>query len=126
KAAETGRAWWEIAYENELSLEAAYEILGCIPATYQPRATGHITEMTELIEQLLQRGHAYVAPDGSGDVYFEVRSWPDYGALSGQRLDEMEPAADADERGKRDPRDFAVWKGHKEDEPHTASWPAPW
>lgn len=126
KATDAGRPWWSLAYENERALDAAYEILGCEPATYQPRATGHITEMVELIEALLGRGHAYVAPDGSGDVYFDVRSWSSYGELSGQRLDDMEPAADADPRGKRDPRDFALWKGHKDDEPTSASWPAPW
>jgi cysteinyl-tRNA synthetase len=75
---------------------------------------------------LVENGHAYPADDGSGDVYFDVRSWPSYGQLSGQRIDEMEPAADADPRGKRDPRDFALWKGHKPDEPETASWPSPW
>ena len=73
--------------------------------------------MIELIKVLIERGHAYAADDGSGDVYFDVRSWPAYGELSGQRLDEMEPAADADPRGKRDPRDFALWKGHKAGEP---------
>ena len=82
--------------------------------------------MLELIETLTDRGHAYLAPDGSGDVYFDVLSWPTYGILSGQRVDEMEPAADADPRGKRDPRDFALWKGHKPSEPYTASWPTPW
>ena len=79
-----------------------------------------------MIEVLIQRGHAYPAPDGSGDVYFDVRSWPDYGRLSNQRLDDMEAAQDADPRGKRDPRDFALWKGHKDGDPHTASWPTPW
>lgn len=124
KSAEAGRPWWEWAYENERALDAAYEVLGCMPATYQPRATGHIPEMVELIGELVERGHAYAAEDGSGDVYFDVRSWPSYGELSGQKIDEMEPAADADPRGKRDPRDFALWKGRKTNEPHTASWPS--
>lgn len=126
KSAAADRPWWAWAYENERALDAAYEVLGCTPATYQPRATGHITEMIELMETLIERGHAYPATDGSGDVYFDVRSWPTYGELSGQKVDEMEAAADADPRGKRDPRDFALWKGHKEDEPDTASWPAPY
>ncbi|PSL02486.1 cysteinyl-tRNA synthetase [Haloactinopolyspora alba] len=123
KSAEAGRPWWAWAYENERALDAAYEVLGCLPATYQPRATGHVPEMVELIDMLIERGHAYVAGDGSGDVYFDVRSWPSYGELSGQKIDEMEPAADADPRGKRDPRDFALWKGFKPEEPRTASWP---
>jgi cysteinyl-tRNA synthetase len=126
KSAEAGRPWWAHAYANERSLNAAYDVLGCIPPTYEPRATGHITEMVELMAVLVENGHAYPADDGSGDVYFDVRSWPTYGELSGQRVDEMEPAADADPRGKRDPRDFALWKGHKPTEPLTASWPSPW
>jgi cysteinyl-tRNA synthetase len=126
KSAEQGISWWALAYANELSLHHAYDVLGCIPPTYEPRATGHIPEMVELIQALIDRGHAYAAPDESGDVYFDVKSWPDYGALSHQRLDDMLAAEDADPRGKRDPRDFALWKGHKAGEPSTASWPAPW
>jgi cysteinyl-tRNA synthetase len=126
KSAELGRPWWAIAYANERVLAEAYDALGCLPATYEPRATGHIPEMVELIATLVEGGHAYAAGDGSGDVYFDVRSWPAYGELSHQRLDDMEPAADADPRGKRDPRDFALWKGHKPGEPDSASWPAPW
>jgi cysteinyl-tRNA synthetase len=126
KSAEAGRPWWAHAYANERSLNAAYDVLGCIAPTYEPRATGHITEMVELMTTLVENGHAYPAADGSGDVYFDVRSWPTYGELSGQRIDEMEAAADADPRGKRDPRDFALWKGHKPSEPATASWPSPW
>jgi cysteinyl-tRNA synthetase len=82
--------------------------------------------MVELIDTLLDKGNAYVADDGSGDVYFDVRSWPSYGELTHQRLDDMAPADDADPRGKRDPRDFALWKGAKPDEPASASWPAPY
>ncbi|RRD46743.1 cysteine--tRNA ligase [Tessaracoccus sp. OH4464_COT-324] len=125
KSAERGVDWFEHAYEFERELHDAYASLGCLPPSYEPRATGHIPEMVELIQQIIDAGHAYVAPDGSGDVYFDVCSWPSYGELSGQRVADMEPAQDADPRGKRDPRDFALWKGHK-DEPETASWPAPW
>ena len=126
KSAEAGVEWFAHAYHFERELHDAYASLGCKPPTYEPRATGHIPEMIELTETLIERGHAYVAPDGSGDVYFDVKSWPRYGELSGMKVDEMEPAADADPRGKRDPRDFALWKGHKSDEPATASWPSPW
>ena len=126
KSAAAGVPWYAHAYRFERELHDAYAALGCLPPTYEPRATGHIPEMLELTEALIERGHAYVAEDGSGDVYFDVRSWPDYGRLSGQKVDEMEPAEDADPRGKRDPRDFALWKGHKQDEPVTASWPSPW
>ncbi len=126
KALEQDRPFWSIAYENELVLERAYRTLGVLPPTYEPRATGHIPEMHELIKRLIETGHAYVADDGSGDVYFDVRSYPDYGALSGQKVDAMEAAADAPERAKRDPRDFALWKGEKKDEPADAFWPSPW
>jgi cysteinyl-tRNA synthetase len=126
KAVEQDRPFWTIAYANELILGAAYRALGVLPPTYEPRATGHIPEMLELIATLIERGHAYPAADGSGDVYFDVHSYPDYGALSGQRVDAMAPAADAPERAKRDPRDFALWKGPKPDEPDDAYWPSPW
>lgn len=126
KSAERGVPWFEHAYQFERELHEAYASLGCLRPSYEPRATGHIPEMLELIQEIIDAGHAYLAPDGSGDVYFDVRSWPSYGELSGQKVDEMEAAADADPRGKRDPRDFALWKGHKEGEPETASWPSPW
>jgi cysteinyl-tRNA synthetase len=126
RSAEAGVAWWAWAMTHERAFAAAYDVLGCLPPTHEPRATGHVSEMVELMRVLIDAGHAYPAPDGSGDVYFDVRSWPRYGELSGQRLDEMEPAADADPRGKRDPRDFALWKGRKPDEPESASWPTPW
>ncbi len=126
KSAEAGVDWFTHAYRFERELHDAYSALGCLPPSYEPRATGHIPEMIELTQALIERGHAYAAPDGSGDVYFDVKSWPRYGELSGQKVDEMEPAADADPRGKRDPRDFALWKGHKPGEPDTASWPSPW
>ena len=96
-----------------------------LPPTYEPRATGHIPEMVEIMQTLVDKGHAYAAEDGSGDVYFDVRSYADYGSLTHQRIEDMEAAADADPRGKRDPRDFALWKGHKAGEPETASWPTP-
>ena len=126
KSAEAGVPWFAHAYRYERELHAAYAALGCEPPTYEPRATGHVPEMLELIKILIERGHAYPAADSSGDVYFDVKSWPAYGCLSRQKIDDMEPAGDADPRGKRDPRDFALWKGHKEGEPETASWPTPW
>jgi cysteinyl-tRNA synthetase len=126
KSAELGTPWWAHAYTFERELHDAYAALGCLPPDYEPRATGHIPEMIELIKILIDRGHAYPAADGSGDVYFDVRSWPDYGRLSRQKIDDMEPAEDSEPRGKKDPRDFALWKGHKPDEPETASWETPW
>ena len=127
KAEEQGRPWYNLAYMMRRELDAAYDALHVLPPTYEPAATGHIPEMIELIAQLIELGHAYPADDGSGDVYFDVGSWAPYGELSGQRVDEMANAEDADPRGKRDPRDFALWKGHKkESEPPTAAWPAPW
>ncbi|MDQ3616063.1 MAG: cysteine--tRNA ligase [Actinomycetota bacterium] len=126
KSAEQGRPWYNLGYLMKRKLDEAYDALNVLAPTYEPAATGHIPEMVELISTLIDRGHAYPAVDGSGDVYFDVGSWPSYGELSGQRVDEMAAAEDADPRGKRDPRDFALWKGHKEAEPATAAWPSPW
>jgi cysteinyl-tRNA synthetase len=125
-----GREWWAHAFANELAFGRAYDLLNVLRPTYEPRATGHITDQIALVERLLAAGHAYVAADGSGDVYFDVRSYPDYGSLTRQKLDDLAPAEDSaggdDLARKRDPRDFALWKGTKPDEPATASWPAPW
>ncbi|MFC6420679.1 cysteine--tRNA ligase [Ornithinimicrobium tianjinense] len=126
KSAEAGQPWWAWSYLHERETTEALELLGVLPPTYEPRATGHITEQLELIQLLIERGHAYAAEDGSGDVYFDVRSWPAYGELTRQSIEDMEPATDADPRGKRDPRDFALWKGSKSAEPETASWPTPY
>ncbi|HEY0889544.1 MAG TPA: cysteine--tRNA ligase [Nocardioides sp.] len=126
KAEAQGRPWYNLAYDMHGELTRAYAALNVAPPTYEPLATGHVPEMIELIETLIERGHAYAAGDGSGDVYFDVRSWPAYGELTHQRVDDMEAATDADPRGKRDPRDFALWKGRKDSEPETASWPSPW
>jgi cysteinyl-tRNA synthetase len=123
KSAEAGIPWWAWSYANERATNDALDLLGVLPPTYEPRATGHITEMHDIMQTLIDKGHAYAAQDGSGDVYFDVRSYPAYGELTHQRIDDMEAAADADPRGKRDPRDFALWKGHKVSEPETASWP---
>ena len=118
--------WWALAYRFEQEFLKAYDTLGVSRPTYEPRATGHIPEMHTLIQQLIDRGHAYPALDDSGDVYFDVRSWSKYGALTRQNIDDMQAAPDADPRGKKDPRDFALWKGSKEGEPVTASWASPW
>jgi cysteinyl-tRNA synthetase len=126
KAAEAGVPFWSLAYANERILADHYARLGVLEPTYEPRATGHIPEMHELIATLIADGHAYPADDGSGDVYFDVRSYPEYGALSGQRPDSMLPPKDGPERAKRDPQDFALWKGAKVEEPVDAQWPSPW
>ncbi|MCW4466837.1 cysteine--tRNA ligase [Glutamicibacter sp. MNS18] len=118
--------WFALAYRFEQEFARAYGTLGVRRPTYEPRATGHIPEMHELIETLIDRGHAYPSSDGSGDVYFDVRSFSEYGALTRQKVEDMQAATDADPRGKRDPRDFALWKGHKDTDPQTASWPSRW
>jgi cysteinyl-tRNA synthetase len=122
KAAEEGLEWWALGARNERILTAGYETLGCLPPTYEPRATGHVPEMIEMIKRLIERGHAYAA---DGDVYFDVASYPEYGALSGQRPEEVQQGETA-ATGKRSPVDFTLWKGHKPGEPATASWETPW
>jgi len=118
--------WWALAYRVELEFTAGYRAIGILPPSYEPRATASIPQMQELIDALIERGHAYVADDGTGDVYFDVRSWPAYGELTRQKLDDMADSPDAATRGKRDPRDFALWKGSKPEEPASASWSSPW
>lgn len=113
--------WWAVAMKYERSFTDAYNALNVLPPTYEPRATGHITQMIELLELLIERGMAY-AP-GNGDVYLEVRKLDSYLTLSRQKLDDLMPATDADLTNKRDPRDFALWKGAKPGDP---SWPTPW
>nr|WP_206323771.1 cysteine--tRNA ligase [Streptomyces sp. HNM0574] len=120
KAEDQGRPWWSIGYENERAFNAAYDGLGCLPPTYEPRATGHIPEMTEMMRVLIDRGHAYAA---DGNVYFDVRSFEGYLALSNQELDNLLQPSGEGETGKRDPRDFAMWKAAKPGEP---SWDTPW
>ncbi len=124
KAEANAVQWWAWAYDNELASTRAYDVLGVRPPTYEPRATGHVPDMVELIARLVDRGHAYAV---DGDVYFDVRSFPGYGALTRQKTEDMEPAADSEgDARKRDPRDFALWKAHKPDEPETAGWATPW
>ena len=113
--------WWAVAMKYERAFSDAYAALNVLPPTYEPRATGHITQMIELMEKLISNGSAY-AP-GNGDVYLEVRKLKRYLTLSNQKLDDLLPAGDADETYKRDPRDFALWKAAKPGEP---SWPTPW
>lgn len=126
KSVQEGRPWWAHAYLYEQVFTRAYDRMGILRPTYEPRATGHIPEMVDLIARLIDAGHAYPATDGSGDVYFDTGSWPAYGSLTRQDLADMEDAADAPARGKKDPRDFAVWKGHKDTEDVSASWVTPW
>jgi cysteinyl-tRNA synthetase len=121
KAQAEGVPPWIIAERNQRAFTWAYDVLGCRPPDVEPRATGHIPEMIVLIRRLIESGHAYPA---GGDVYFDVRSYPEYGALSGQRLDLMRPAEDCDDlEAKRDPRDFTLWKAAKPGEPY---WETPW
>jgi len=112
--------YWVVAFKNERAFTAAYEALGCLAPTAEPRATGHIPEMIDMMQEIIDAGHGYAQ---NGDVYFDVRSDLTYGSLSGQKIDDMLAANDAVAQGKRDPRDFAMWKAAKPEEPH---WDTPW
>ncbi|MFF5305132.1 MULTISPECIES: cysteine--tRNA ligase [unclassified Streptomyces] len=120
KSREQGRPWWAIGYENERAFNDGYTALGCLPPTYEPRATGHVPEMIEMMRGLIERGHAYEA---DGSVYFDVRSYPDYLELSNQDIDDLRQPPEDGITGKRDPRDFAMWKATKPGEP---DWETPW
>ena len=119
KAADAGRPWWEWAATHERAFAAAYDALGCLPASIEPRATGHVPQMIDLMERLVDSDHAYAA---GGDVYFSVRSFPDYGALSHQKVDDV-AQGEGESGAKRDPLDFTLWKAAKPGEP---SWATPW
>ena len=121
KAVHEESPWWAVAMKYERAFTQAYEALNVLPPTYEPRATGHITQMIELMQILIERGAAY-AP-GNGDVYLEVRKLSSYLTLSRQKVDDLLSATDADETFKKDPRDFALWKAAKAGDP---SWPTPW
>ena len=113
--------WWAVAMKYERAFTDAYNALNVLPPTYEPRATGHITQMVSLMQKLIDNGAAY-AP-GNGDVYLEVRKLKEYLTLSNQKLDDLQSAEDADLTYKKDPRDFALWKAAKAGDP---SWPTPW
>ena len=154
KAAAAGQRWWARAYYYEREFTRAYDTLGVLPPTVEPRATGHIPDMVELIERIIHNGHAYVVRDSdgnpTGNVYFDVASWPHYGELTHQKqgaVEADEAAAVADRMGpsvdaagndkynpidpadtspdKHDPRDFALWKAPKATDPQDARWATP-
>ncbi|MFM1956953.1 MAG: hypothetical protein RLZ41_352 [Actinomycetota bacterium] len=121
----TGEEWWALAYRYEIEFNRAYSALGILAPTYEPRATAAIPEMIAIIERLIANGYAYVADDGSANVYFAAGKWADYGELTNQRITDMESTDDADPRGKRESHDFALWKAHKSGEPESAAWHTP-
>ena len=121
KAVHEKAPWWAVAMKYERAFSGAYAALNVAAPTYEPRATGHVTQMIELMAVLIEGGAAY-AP-GNGDVYLEVRKLKSYLTLSRQNVNDLLPAADADETFKKDPRDFALWKAAKPGDP---SWPTPW
>ncbi|MGC4174439.1 cysteine--tRNA ligase [Demequina sp.] len=123
KGAEAGVPWWEWALRYEREFQAAYRAVGVREPAAEPRATGHIPEIVALVARLIDAGHAY---EKDGSVYFDVHSFPEYGALTNQSLGDLAPAEDSPEVAKRDPRDFALWKARKSSEPATASWDSPW
>jgi len=120
-----GKDWLQFSREVEQSFISAYENLGILEPTHKPYATEHIDDMIRLTEKLIERGHAYLADDGSANVFFDTASWPEYGALTNQKLENMEGESDAT-YGRRSPHDFALFKAHKADEPESAGWQTPW
>ena len=153
KAAAAGQRWWARAYYYEREFTEAYNTLGVLPPTVEPRATGHMSDMIDLIQRILDNGHGYVVTDAdgkpTGNVYFDVASWPHYGELTHQKqtsevdeaaavADRMGPSVDATgadkynpvdpadaSTDKHDPRDFALWKAPKDTDPEDARWSTP-
>lgn len=123
KAKEQGIDWWSLAYQNEQVFAAEYRKLGIALPANEPRATGHIPQMIELIQTLISKGHAYRALDGSATVYFDTQSWPSYGELTNQKPEDMESESTSPD--KKRAQDFALWKARKSGEPETASWDTP-
>lgn len=121
KAAESKSDWRALAQRNERVFSASYRKLQILEPAVEPRATGHITQMLEMIQRLVDLGHAYQVP-GSANVYFDTASWSSYGELTHQQLEDMESEEQFSE--KRSAQDFALWKASKEGEPQSASWPA--
>lgn len=130
KSAAAGREWWAHAALYERVFTQAYDALGVLPPTYEPRATGSVPEMVALMERLVEKGHAYST--GAGNVWFDVHSWPAYGELTRQKVEDLSPeegaeaAAGTAGEAKKNPHDFALWKAPKPGEPETASWDTPY
>ena len=118
------RSWWSLAFECEQAFASAYRKINIGTPTYEPRATGNIIEMIKLIQLLIAKGHAYQV-ENTADVFFSASSWKNYGELTSQAKDDLIADTEADSRGKKDPRDFALWKAHKDKEPLDASWESP-
>ncbi len=120
-AAEQGTSIDVVAQRSGEAFSEAYRRLQVLEPSVAPRATEHIGEMIEMIEQLIATGHAY---ESNGDVYFSVRSYPKYGKLSRHHLDDLRAGERVrPEEHKQDPLDFALWKAAKPGEP---SWESPW
>ncbi len=112
----------EVVERYTRSYFADMAALGVLPPDISPRASGHVPEQIEMIKVLLAKGHAY---ETNGSVYFDVRSFPDYGKLSGRRLEEQEEGRRLEVReDKRNPEDFALWKAAEPG--HILRWPSPW
>src|SRR5215218_5410666 len=121
KANEEGVPWEEVVHRYTDSFHERLKLLGVNLPDVEPRATEHIPEMISLIEELIESGHAYEAPNG--DVYYSVESYPSYGRLSRQRPEEMRETEKGATGLKKSPLDFTLWKASKPGEP---SWKSPW
>lgn len=122
RANENGEPFTELTRRFIEAMHEDSEALGILPPDAEPKATDHIDEILAMIGRLIGRGHAYAA--GNGDVYYDVRSFPGYGKLSGKSIDDLEAGARVEPgEVKRDPLDFALWKAAKPEEP---AWDSPW
>lgn len=112
----------ELVNRMVIEMHKDFDALNVLRPDFEPRATHHIPEIIDIVEQLIKRGHAYVADNG--DVMFDVESFKEYGKLSRQDLEQLQAGARIEiNEIKKNPMDFVLWKMSKPDEP---SWPSPW
>jgi cysteinyl-tRNA synthetase len=122
RANERAVSFTELTTEFIRAMHKDADALGVLRPDSEPKATEHMEEILAMITRLIERGHAYAAENG--DVYYDVRSFPDYGKLSGKSIEDLQSGARVEPgEAKRDPLDFALWKSAKPEEP---AWDSPW
>ncbi len=122
RANENGEPFSELTERYIAAMHEDAGALGVLLPDDEPKATAHIAEIIAMVQKLIDNGHAYLAENG--DVYYDVKSFPGYGKLSGKSIDDLQSGARVEVGDiKRDPLDFVLWKSAKPGEPY---WQSPW